>query len=749
MKKIFFLLFLTPLISQELMINSFNNDLDYDENYWVLDQSGDSEIGYINFSESAISHDNVGAIKFDYSIHASEVWGGFTKISHFHPDQNSVYDLSDYNTISFWYYNEIPASVQNITEIRFVLYDVSTSSDNNIYDDSQVEYFYSFHFDMLDQSPGWNKIEIPLVGTNIQDQNQGVVGFNNTGWNGISGDSNFDLDSIKGFAFEFFAGSSSDNLEEYVTGTFILDELKAENTIIAEPEEILITFQVDMSNENINPACPPTLAGGWNGWSYTYGLEENQNNIWSIEIPLSTGVEYEYKFGNCGWELESLEPNTSCTNTSGIYTNRVLNSYDSDTILEPVCFGSCESDCPVAGLVDVTFTLDVNNNDVNFNPLCDNYLIGSFQQPFPWDIDIFPIPLANMGNGIYETTVSLLSGTNIEYKFANCLSTDSFIENDIDICSNNEGERFLTVPFEDTILPSTYFNSCNSEGTVIVTFQVDMTNESVGGGDGECGVHIGGDFNFFDWWSDELTSQDNDNIWKTSIVLNSGDQIQYKFANCGSFGIESVPPECSGGQDQNRFIVVPNQDIIIDPVCFGGCDSECGELDYSQVTFSVDMREVETSSTGVYVSGQNLQGPSGLALTDDNQDDIWTLTTPLPYGEYTYKFRNGYYDDWDSEGWEDVSLISDCSYGEFNDRIVVVDTPVVDAGSFCFESCQTCLSSALLGDVNEDNNVDVLDIVLIVNSIISTTSQPNNADVNSDGSVDVLDIVMIVGWIVD
>ena len=36
MKKIFFLLFLTPLISQELMINSFNNNLDYDENYWGL-----------------------------------------------------------------------------------------------------------------------------------------------------------------------------------------------------------------------------------------------------------------------------------------------------------------------------------------------------------------------------------------------------------------------------------------------------------------------------------------------------------------------------------------------------------------------------------------------------------------------------------------------------------------------------------------------------------------------------------------
>ena len=68
-------------------------------------------------------------------------------------------------------------------------------------------------------------------------------------------------------------------------------------------------------------------------------------------------------------------------------------------------------------------------------------------------------------------------------------------------------------------------------------------------------------------------------------------------------------------------------------------------------------------------------------MTDDNQDDM-VSNYSLPYGEYTYKFRNGYYDEWDSEGWEDVSPISDCSYGEFNDRIVVVDSPVVDAGSF-------------------------------------------------------------------
>ena len=72
----------------------------------------------------------------------------------------------------------------------------------------KLEYFYSFHFDMLDMEPGWNKVEIPLTGTNIPDQSLPYTfGFNNTGWNGIPGDGTLDLDSIKGFAIEFFVFS--------------------------------------------------------------------------------------------------------------------------------------------------------------------------------------------------------------------------------------------------------------------------------------------------------------------------------------------------------------------------------------------------------------------------------------------------------------------------------------------------------------------------------------------------------------
>ena len=746
-KNILFILLIAPILSQDLIINSFDSNSDFDNDYWILDLTGDSELGYANYSESNISHDNEGAIEIDYSVHNSEIWGGFTKLSHFHPNPESVYDFSDYNTISFWYYNILPASEPERMDIRFVLFDISSSLDNNVYSESQVEYFYSFHFDMLDAQPGWNKVEIPLTGTNIPDQSLPYTfGFNNTGWNGIPGDGTLDLNAIKGFAIEFFVNNPPGSSGDSIGGTIVIDELKVENTIIEGPEEVAVTFQVDMSNENVNPSCPPSIGGGWNGWQWTYTLEEGQDNIWSTEIIVNSGVEYEYKFGNCGWALEELEVGTSCTNTTGSYTNRFLEPVYEDTTLEPVCFGSCDSSCPTPEYVDVTFQIDTNNNSNGFDPMCDMYLIGSFQEPFPWDIDIFPISLDDQGNGIWETTISILSGTYIEYKFANCEGGDAFIENDIDICSEN-GNRFLTVPYEDITIPMTYFNSCNSEGTVTVTFQVDMSNESVGGGDGLCGVHMGGTFNYFDWWLTELTDTDNNNIWETSVILNTGDEIEYKFANCGSYGIELVPEDCGYGQDLNRFLIVPNENSIIEPVCFGGCSSECGDLSYSNVTFTVDMSEVETSNSGVFVSGANLQGPSGLPLTDEDGDDVWSATVELAYGEYTYKFRNGYYTDWDSDGWEEPENLEDCGIGEYNDRIVIVNQSEINVSPVCFESCEACSPSSN-GDANQDGNVDVLDIVVIVNGIINSTQLPDNCDVNNDSSIDVLDIVTIVQWII-
>ncbi|UCE18440.1 MAG: dockerin type I repeat-containing protein, partial [Gemmatimonadota bacterium] len=55
------------------------------------------------------------------------------------------------------------------------------------------------------------------------------------------------------------------------------------------------------------------------------------------------------------------------------------------------------------------------------------------------------------------------------------------------------------------------------------------------------------------------------------------------------------------------------------------------------------------------------------------------------------------------------------------------------------------------GDVNEDGNVDILDVVEAVNIILGlvepTTAQFWAADVTQDGSIDILDVVNIVNVI--
>jgi len=56
------------------------------------------------------------------------------------------------------------------------------------------------------------------------------------------------------------------------------------------------------------------------------------------------------------------------------------------------------------------------------------------------------------------------------------------------------------------------------------------------------------------------------------------------------------------------------------------------------------------------------------------------------------------------------------------------------------------------GDVNQDNQVNVLDIVLTVNYVLDsgelTTSQQNIADMNNDGIINILDIILIVNIII-
>jgi len=58
-----------------------------------------------------------------------------------------------------------------------------------------------------------------------------------------------------------------------------------------------------------------------------------------------------------------------------------------------------------------------------------------------------------------------------------------------------------------------------------------------------------------------------------------------------------------------------------------------------------------------------------------------------------------------------------------------------------------CPSINVSGDINEDGNVNVLDVILMVNMILGITDVDVPADINNDGTVNILDIVQVVNMI--
>ena len=182
--------------------------------------------------------------------------------------------------------------------------------------------------------------------------------------------------------------------------------------------------------------------------------------------------------------------------------------------------------------------------------------------------------------------------------------------------------------------------------SVNVTFNVDMSLQDVGA-EGPT-LWMGTYYPDPGFIMEDL---DGDDIWSHTLDLEPG-TYTYKFRNgwwddwnTGS-GWEEVPAECEVGQYGDREVIVTDQDMSIDTVCFNSCTAECNEVIYSTVTFQVDMTDENlTQDDIVYVQG-TFNGWCGLCnpMTDLNNDGIWELTLEIPVGEYEYLFTTNGWD---------------------------------------------------------------------------------------------------------
>ena len=173
-----------------------------------------------------------------------------------------------------------------------------------------------------------------------------------------------------------------------------------------------VTFHVDMNLYGDLGESTVFVNGSFNGWCGACNpmSDPEGDGIWSVTLPLDPGT-IEYKFTVDGWNnQENFAGGESCTSTIDGYTNRTL-TFDADTDLDVVCWGSCEA-CPDE-VIYHDLTLEVNTANIEVGPngmYAGGGVLGDAQAVALSDDD---------ADGIWSATISVLEGTSGNFIFLN------------------------------------------------------------------------------------------------------------------------------------------------------------------------------------------------------------------------------------------------------------------------------------------------------------------------------------------
>ena len=542
--------------------------------------------------------------------------------------------------------------------------------------------------------------------------------------------------------------------------------------ILSHLSAVDITFSVDVSNEDLTSGCSPTVAGTFNNWSSAYNLTDIGYGIWETTVDLNPNSYYEFKFGICGWELENLSPESSCTFTNNGFTNRFLNVTDDNLSLETYYYASC--DISTSGEIDENWLLvwsdefdapDIDMTKWSYEVGTGNWGWGNGEAQYYTD---------NSNNSFIEDGKLIIKAIRQSYSGSDYTSARMVTKNKGDWTYGRIEVR-AKLPAGTGTWPAIWMMPTDSEyGGWPDSGEIDIM-EHVGFDPGA--IHATCHNDTYNWYDGipppggELNVNDFDENFHTytlewtesSLKWFVDETLYYTYSNTSSWStwpynydffiiLNIAIGGTWGGQqgiDDGIFPVQMEVEYVRVYQGDGGTDPES-----SEITFLVDMQNEQIDESGVYVSGGDAQlaGPAGILMSDSDNDNIWSVTIPLESGTYTYKFRNGYYDYWDGPGWEDANSLEECGVGEWNDREITVSDEDFIVGPYCFSSCEPCEnenSCDALGDVNNDNELNILDIVTIVNIILSDEMSDPCSDFNQDGTTNILDLVSLVSAILE
>jgi hypothetical protein len=385
-----------------------------------------------------------------------------------------------------------------------------------------------------------------------------------------------------------------------------------------------VTFIVDMRDYS-GSYNGVYVNGTWNNWCGTCNpmSDPEGDSVWTVTLPL-TADSVEYKFTLDGWTgQESLTSGTTCTKTTGIYTNRfaVLNG---DTILPGVAWESCG---PKSGQVYMTFQVNMEYTAVDSTGV---YLAGGTGFGNPGTNQMYPI-----GDSVYSKTLPAASGFYSMFTFLSAndptwgakenivgLSCAAGQYNDRDMVGYSSTSG-LTSDFHYR----TCFGQCSTDGSCTapatandVTFRVDMSNVT----SSFTNVYVSGTLNGWSGNANQLTDADGDGVYEGTFALSAG-SYEYKFTYDNWTGQESLDAVADAnctlttGAFTNRFMTIGTADTTLPEVCWESCYScayvaPCTELFFSEYSegssnnkyfeiYNPTSATVSLSGYTVYLSG--------------------------------------------------------------------------------------------------------------------------------------------------
>jgi len=408
-----------------------------------------------------------------------------------------------------------------------------------------------------------------------------------------------------------------------------------------------VTFKVDLSQYG-GTFTNAYVSGTFNGWSGESNqlLDPDMDNIYEATLVLNEDA-YEYKFQLDNWAVqENFVGGEECTVTNGGFTNRYL-EVSGNQQLPAVCWNMCDV-CPEI-LYDVTFSVDMNEHPDDYTNV---FLNGSFNG---WCGDCGNMMADPDMDGIYEITIPLAGG-EYEYKFTldGWTQQENFVGGEE--CTVTNGgftNRFIEVS-ENTVQPLVCWNFCVTCEEIPepqnVTFKVDLsqyygmfTN-----------AYVSGSFNGWCGDCNQLLDPDMDEVYEVTLLLDQN-SYEYKFTldnwSVQEEFTEGDPCTITLGGFTNRALLVEEEEVILDVVCWNSCDAcPTYQAGWGGISSNV-MPEAKISMEDLFApildDMEILIGKTGLFWPGQNINTIGDWDT---YQGYKVKFTNGV--DFEFEGAE-------------------------------------------------------------------------------------------------